>query len=194
MIGAIPSIVCSLAFAGLGYFVWLHKPRNNVKLIFSALCLVTFYWQMVFSISFFTSDSQYLDYLSKVAYVGILFLPFIFYHFIIEFLGLKKERKIVVLYYGVALVLTFLLPSNLVVTGHQKFAWGNFAAPGPMYPIYMISALVIMLRGVLLLRQAVSNPSAFNVGQNQVHYVFLGLGFYFLCAPIGIWSPLSPSG
>jgi signal transduction histidine kinase len=179
---AILPFICFLVFAGLGFFVLFQKPKTSERTLFSLLCFEAFYWQLVWFVSFFTSDSGYLDYLATIAYLTITFLPFTFYHFIVSYLRLKRERPFVLLFYGLGLILTLLLPTGLFVAGHQKYSWGNFAAPGPFYPVYMVSALLTMTRGITLLLKALKNPQFYGVSKNQLHYIFLGLVLYYLCA------------
>ena len=175
-------LICSLIFAALGFFVLFHKPRTQEKTIFSLLCFGAFYWQFVWFISFLTFDSFYLDYLSKIAYLTITFLPFAFYHFIVSYLKIKKERWLVLLFYALGIVLVSLLRADLFVRGHQKFSWGNFPAPGPVYPIFIILALATMTRGIWLLAKALKNPASYGFSKNQLSYIFVGLLLYYSCA------------
>jgi len=175
-------LICSLIFAALGFFVLFHNPKTYEKTIFSILCFEAFCWQFLLFFSFFSSDPSYLDYLAKIAYLTITFIPFTFYHFIVSHLKIKKERWLVLLFYSLGVFLIALLWTDLFVRGHQKFWWGNFPAPGPLYPIFVISALVTMTRGLWLLVKALKNPIVYGFSKNQLYYIFVGLLLYYSCA------------
>ena len=179
---AIPPLLGTLAFASLGLFVFLHPPHTKEKRIFSLLFIETFIWQIIWFISFFTKTSAHIDFLAKFAYLGITFIPFTFYHFIAEILKAKKEINLVRFFYILAVFLVAIIfPTNLFVAGHRSFSWGNFAAAGPLYPIFMISAFVAMLRGCYVLIKAKRHPENYPISRNHVHYLLLGLFAYFLC-------------
>ncbi len=178
---AILPFICLILLFGLGIFVLLHKPKTTQKILLSLLYFEAFYWQLVWFTSFFSVDPQYTDYLAKLAYVSITFLPFTFYHFIVSYLKLT-ERRWVLGSYTFGILLVVLLPTDLFVAGHQEFDWGNFAAPGPLYPVYMLSALGIMTRGLFLLIRAYQKLFMLTLSRNQLRYVFLGLFLYYTCA------------
>jgi len=176
------SLVCSLIFAALGLFVLFNRPKTQEKIVFSILCFEAFCWQFLLFLSFFSSDPSYLDYLAKIVYLAITFIPFTFYHFIVSYLKIKKERWLILLFYSLGVFLVALLWTDLFVRGHQKFSWGNFPAPGPVYPIFVISALMTMTRGLWLLVKALKNPILYGFSKNQLYYIFVGLLLYYSCA------------
>ena len=161
---ALPSLFGSLAFSSLACFVLSNKPTTKVKILFSTLCLETFWWQICWFASFFVEDPAYISLIAKVSYVTITFLPFTFYHFILTFLKRKQSRVELYFYYGIGVFLSLLLfPTNLYVRGHQSFWWGNFAAAGPLYPLFMVTAITSLLRGIFILSLAVKDPVSYNI-------------------------------
>lgn len=196
---AIPPLLGTLAFATLGLFIFFHPPHTKEKKLFSVLCLETFIWQVIWFISFFSPSLKFTDFLAKFAYLGITFIPFSFYHFIVEFLKAKEEKRYLFSFYTLGTFLVLLIfPTNLFVSGHRHFSWGNFAAAGPLYPIFMILALAAMIRGCYILIKAKSHPTQYPaVRRSQIHYLLLGLGSYFFCTldfPQVFGFPLYPVG
>ncbi len=181
---AIPPLVGTLVFFVLGLVVLFNKPRTPEKIIFSVLCLETFYWQVVWLASFFVqSNSSYVTYLAKLAYLAITPLPFTFYWLIV--VCLKKERSEKGYLAGFAVVgaalLLLLFSTDLFLAGNQHFSWGNFSKPGILYPIFTATALISMIRGLVLLRRSLQDPSLDVQSRNQMKYLFLGFCFYFFC-------------
>jgi len=178
---AIPPLFGTFAFSFLGFFLLFNKPRTKQKVLFSILCFETFYWQVIWFVSFFVRDSDYLTYLAKLAYLTIVPLPFTFYHFIVSYLDERREERNVKLFYGIAaLLIALLFPTSWFVAGNRRLYWGNFTYPGPLFSIFTVATFISMIRGLLLLhRRRRSETDA--AKRNQLNYLFLGFALYFGC-------------
>ena len=180
---SIPSLIATVAFAGLGLFIFLNRPRTPEKIIFSVLCFCTFYWELVWFISFFVTDDSFLTYLAKIVYFTITPLPFIFYHFIAAYLKRDSEKKYIISFYTFAILLIiFIFPTDLFIAGNRRYEWGNFSRPGPLYIFFVVGAVLSMLRGLVILRRDLRRSALHPDKQNQLKYLLLGFTFYFFCA------------
>jgi signal transduction histidine kinase len=181
---AVPPLLGTVAFAFLGVMVLLSRPRITPKLIFSVLCMETFFWQFIWFISFLVKPDadQLLTYLAKSAYLAITLIPFTFYHFIVSYLGIQKENRYVLMFYSVALGLIALLPTDLFVGGNRQFDWGHFTLPGPLYPLFTAMTLLSMVRGLIILSRAAFNDGAADcVLRNKIRYLLFAFVLYFFC-------------
>ena len=178
---AVPPLVGTVVFLFLGFFTLFNRPKTQEKTLFSILCFETFFWQFIWFYSFYCPKED-LTYIAKIAYLTITPLPFTFYHFIVSYLKQGKERKYVILFYGIAFILILLIfPTDLFVSGNRQLAWGNFTLPGPLYFVFALSALMSMARGVFIIRRAYQESLHVPERRNQLKYFFLGFGLYFFC-------------
>ncbi|MFT5207810.1 MAG: two-component system NtrC family sensor kinase [Candidatus Omnitrophota bacterium] len=178
---AAPPIVGTFAFGLLSLIVFSSKPKTNEKLLFSILCLETFFWQLIWFISFFLTDSNHISLSAKVAYIPITFLPFTFFHFIVVSVKRPSDYYLVRIFYALAIILVAsLFTTNYFIVGHNQFEWGNFAAAGPIFPVFTICAIAAMLRGVYILYDSTRKEASL-FKRNQKKYLLFGLLLYFFC-------------
>jgi len=178
---SIPSFIGTIVFLLLGFAVLFHRPQTKEKVLFSILCFETFFWEFVWFYSFYCPTER-LTYIAKVAYLTITFVPFTFYHFIVEYLKEKKERKYVIFFYVVAFILIALIfPTDWYIKGNRQHAWGNFSYPGFLYPVFVAAALFSMIKGLSVIRRFQINNGENQNLQNQIKYFFLAFGLYFFC-------------
>ena len=90
---SIPSFIASVLLLFLGIFVYNNNRRSPVNIAFALECLVSFIWQFSYGMMYlFSNDKPVAMLWMKVGYIGVIFISVFIYYFIIEFLGLKKER------------------------------------------------------------------------------------------------------
>ncbi len=180
---AIPPLLGSITFVSVGLFVLASKPRNNSKILFSILCLQSFWWQLAWFVSYFFEDLQFLKLFVKIVYIPIIFIPFTFYHFVIDYLGGKKEAGRIRFFYifgGIFSVLVFT--SDYFIRGIQKSVWGYFPTPGPLYIIDVAIAIYANAAGlIMLVREAATTSRISGNRRQQILYLIIGFGFYSLC-------------
>jgi len=176
---SIPPLIGTVVFFFLGALSLVNKPKSTERTLFSVLCFETFSWQVIWFASFYSSQEM-ISYLSRLAYVEIMFIPFTFYHFIVAYAGKKEDKRYVISGYCLALILTlFLFTSDLFVSGGQKFYWGYFPRPGPLLIVFMFSTFLTMVRGLIILNNEVVHGD--ETRRNQAKYLFFAFILYFLC-------------
>lgn len=180
---SVPPLFGSVLFSLLALFILSSKPRSISKLLLGLLCFETTLWQICWLVSFYIRIPIYISLVAKIAYLSITFLPFTFYHFISTFIEKKQITRSVMLFYSIGLILVSLLfTTDLYVAGYREFTWGNFASAGPMYPIFMIVAIISLILGLIRLLSAVKGNPKYAIDQNQGKYLLAGMIFYALCA------------
>ena len=178
----VPSLVGLLVFLALSGFLFLNKPVTKEKKLLAFLCFQTFYWELIWFISFFSNDEAFLKYVAKSVYLTITLVPFTFYHLMVELTASDRDKKYVRMgYFLVAALIMLLYPTDWYVAGNQRFTWGNFSLPGPLYPLFVIAGLASMGRGLVLLARAYRSTKEGSDQRNKVKYQFLGFAFYALC-------------
>lgn len=197
---AISPLVCAIIALGLGVFVFLKNIRSPINRAFALLCLETFWWQACWFATYFLRTPTQLDVCAKIAYSLILFLPFTYYHFAVQFLGLKGEMVWVRRFYFVGFFWLILLWStDLFVAGYHHFDWGHYARARLLHPIYLMFVAVVIVRTMVFLKKSTADPTYSAIIRNQNKFVFLsaclycvasieypinyGIGFY----PIGVF-------
>ena len=122
---AISPLLCAVFAFLLGSFVLSKNPKSSVNRSFALLCLETFWWQTCWFTIYYAGTDAQKDLIVRVGYSLILFLPFTYYHFVVEFLGLRREMVWVRRFYFVGIFWLFLLWLTKLFMSLSRFC-GNF--------------------------------------------------------------------
>ena len=198
-LSSIPTLVTALLSFGLGIFVLARNSDSKLNWTFGAWCLLTFYWQSCWTILFNVEDFSTADLLARLGYSGIIFIPIVFFHFVVEFTGARRERVLSALFYilgGVFVAAVWM--TSYFVSGIYRYAWGYYPRAGILHAFYLAMLVLMLLSGLRLLwrfkEQSGEAPTRLNqtkyvIGSTMIYSVasidFLanyGVGFY----PLGL--------
>lgn len=159
MYSLLPALVSGL-FLGYGVYVLAAKGPNRVSLCFFALCLTTFFWQATWAVLFQVRDPFWTDVLVRLGYLLIIFLPTSLYHFLVEIADRPRDRRWVMLSYGVSLVLGgFDLGTDLFVAGYYEYFFGHYPKAGPLHALHVLQTVVVVCRGLFVTWRAAGEAS-----------------------------------
>ena len=138
-------------YVALGIWV-LTRQKNKVHRLYGILCILTAAWQMVWVV---ISQPNLTSFNMRCVYVlhtFILFVPPVFYHFILEFteeikrpLGLKWS-------YAISGVFTlFVWLSPWFFSGFYEYSWGRSLKAGLLHPVFSLFVGLIVVRIFYLL-------------------------------------------
>ncbi len=173
----------SIVFLGLGFFVFLNGPKSRLNISYSLWALMTAWWQGSWAVLFTVSDPTLADFLVKVGYTGITFLPITYYHFVVEFLGIKEKKLWVLSSYGIGAVFVLLLwKTNFYINGFYSYPWGYYPKAGILHPVFLGFLSYLAFQGFYLPyeygKRNIDKPFRYN----QIRYVFFGNIIYGLAA------------
>lgn len=180
MYSLLPALVSGL-FLGYGLYVLSSSGFSRISLSFLALCLASFGWQGTWAVLFQTTDPQLADRLIRAGYLVIIFLPTCLYHFVVAVLGLRSERRWLLVSYALALALAGLnLATDLFVAGHHHYFFGFYPQAGPLHWIHVVQAGVVVGRGIWLCHRT-AQASAGERGR-RTRLLGLALVIYLMAA------------
>jgi len=176
------SYIISCAITGtlsflLGIFVYLKTRPSilNRLCMFVNLCISLWSWSL-FSREL-VSEKTTAIFFVRLCYVGAIFIPALFFHFVNSFLKLEK-RSLTVAFY--ALSLTFLIldftPLFIKDVG-PILSFRYYGIPGILYPFYAVSFIsIIAYSHYILIRRFKSSGGQ---TRNQIKYLLFAaiIGF-----------------
>jgi signal transduction histidine kinase len=178
---AIPPLVTCLLALFLCVFV-VSRSRTEANLTFAGVCICTAYWQGAWVLLFNVKDATFAEHVARIGYSGIIFIPFVFFHFISVFTN-SCNKRILGLGYGTAIVFLIVLWStNLFVSGTYSFFWGFYPKAGPFHPLYLFATTIILVRALWLLRKYRRQVSFQPIKVNQANYVAISTIIYSFSA------------
>lgn len=196
----IPPFLSSILFLTLGGFIYLNNRKSNVNRTFALICFVTFWWQFSWFILFNTQNEVLANYLIKIGYIGIIFIPIFCFHFIISFLrGISKFDKYL-LYFSYLMGVIFevvLLKTNYFINGFYKYSWGFYPKASIIHPLYLLLLTILVIRIFYLLFSNLEKKKRVSFTEYlQTKYILFASIFYAFAAPdfivnygIGFYPP-----
>jgi len=182
----IPPLISSILFLILGLFIYFKNRKLIVNLTFLLVCFATFWWQFSWFILFSTQSEFWASYLVKIGYMGIIFIPAIFYHFFVSFLGKTKTFDRYLLYFSYltgVIFLIFLFFTNYFINGFYNYFWGFYPKANFLHPFYLLLLTVLAIRIIyLLLFNLKEKKIISSYKYNQIKYLLWALIFYIFAA------------
>ncbi len=182
----IPPLLSSIFFLFLGSIVYFKNRRSPLNITFTLVCLVTFWWQFSWFILFNTQSESLANFLVRFGYIGIIFIPIFFFHFVLSFLHnvSKFDKYLLHFAYCSGLIFELLLPTKLFIDGFYKYFWGFYPKAGILHPIYLFLLTVLAVRGLyLLISSLVKKKKLIPITQKyQIEYFLLALIFYIFAS------------
>jgi signal transduction histidine kinase len=181
----LPPLLSSILFLFLGGFVYLNNRKSIVNITFALVCFVTFWWQFSWFILFNTQNEVLANYLVKIGYIGIIFIPIFFFHFFLSFLrevSTKFDRYL--LYFSYLMGLAFeaiLLTTNYFINGFYEYSWGFYPKAGFLHPLYLLALTALAIRGLYLLFSFLKKKTV-PTEYRQEKYLLWALIFYIFAS------------
>lgn len=134
--GYLLSAFCCISFISFVLGRNEKSPTRNAFVLQVALALI---WQLGTYFVLTADDSQTATIISRVAYIGCIFLSVASFHVIVSFLDLQYQKKFV--WFGYAFGAAVFIPqlfSNLLIDTVYQYSWGYWFHAGPGHPIFLI--------------------------------------------------------
>lgn len=176
---SIPTLVGAMAALFIGFFVLLKNIRSKTNISFALFCLSIFAWLFSFTISYSNKDPLVALLWAKAGCIAVDFTGPLFYHFVVTFLGLRKELKwIYIVYFLVSVVFLLSVGTEYIYLKEPMYhSWGYYPVAGSLHPLTILLHCTVVFRALFLLYSAleklrVTFPSN---KYNQVKYIYYGL-------------------
>lgn len=201
---AISPFFCAIFAFLLGILVLLKNFKSPINRSFALLCFETTHWQICWFISYYFTTSAQKDFIVRLAFMVILFVPFTYYHFIVQFLRVKKEILWSKVFYFISSIWLILIwTTKWFIVGYQQFWWGYYPKAGFLYSFYLGIVAIAIVRTLILLSRVSCDGSVSANIRNQNKFVLLATWFYCFVSieylidygvniyPIGVYFILS---
>jgi len=182
----IPPFLSSVLFLTLGIFIYLNNRKSNVNITFALICFVTFWWQFSWFILFNIQSEVLANYLVKIGYVGIIFIPIFCFHFILSFLRKFSKFDRYLLYFSYLMGLIFevtLLTTNYFIDGFYKYFWGFYPRADIFHLLYLLLLTILVIRiFYLLFSNLTKKKEVSSTEYLQTRYMLFASIFYAIAS------------
>lgn len=180
MYALLPIFVSSL-FLLCGIHVLTTRWRTRAGRVFFCLTVLISVWQGLWAFLFQASDIGTAQMLAKAGWVAILVLPTTLYHFATEVAEYPEQQRWLITSYALdAVLIVFLLSSDLVITGVQHFHFGFYPKAGPLEAVHIAQTLALVSRSMWLLYVGQQHATAEK--RKRLRTCLFGIGLISLSA------------
>ncbi len=180
---SISGLIIGITSVFLGFFVLLKSKGDRAKKVWAIFCFSVAVWGFGgLKISLITDQLQALFWW-RMTYIGIIFIPILFYQFVHLFLELQK-RKILYLFYFFGLLFLIL---EWTPWAYLFFGLNNISLlfdslywvypPTPLFIYFILFWFFIIIYSHFELYKALKKSSGLK--QMQIKYFFLGMVIAF---------------
>jgi len=171
------SILIAFSSWGFGGFVWFKGPRKKVHALWALTCLVIGLWSLGFGVTVGVSDFGIALWWNRyVSYLGAIFIPVVYFHFVLVLLNRTSPRLVRAGYGTASLLLLVNFSGNLIsVAPFPPFAFFTTA-----YPLFHGFTLYFIVYAVLAhgyLYDAMQESTGMR--KNQLRFIFWGTAVGF---------------
>lgn len=179
---SIPVLIIAISLLVTGIVVLFNKKENILNKIFFLLCLTSTIWLSFTFLSYNTDISERAAFWYRFAYVGITFIAFTFFHYIMAVLG-KNEKMGVMIKVGYAAGAVFsidILFGAGIINGVYHYFWGFYPKRGPLHPVFLVFFLGYIITGAtfIVLELVKKYKELSNKRRIQLIYILIGLLVY----------------
>ncbi|MFH1478164.1 MAG: ATP-binding protein [Candidatus Omnitrophota bacterium] len=174
---AIPLLASSLL--GFSSAVFLLLKSKGLKLkpstIFAFIWLGDAIWFFGYFLMILTKDKQLAIMFARFAYLGVMLIPTLFYHFTISFLDIKnKERGIRFVYLQFLFFVILLFNTDFIVSGVYNYFYGFHTKVGKLHFLFLLSFVYIFLTCFFKLYRGLRKERHTSlIEYNRIKYIFL---------------------
>lgn len=161
----------------LGVFVYFKNRSSNVNKICMLLNLSISLWSWPLSMRELVSEKATALFFVRLCYVGAVFIPPLFLHFVNSLLNIKN--KILILSYILAFIFLFFDFTPLFIKDVGPIlSFRFYGIPGPIFYIYAISFVIIIGYSHFILIKYFNK--AWGQKRNQIKYLLIAAIIGFL--------------
>jgi len=174
--GFIP-FFCGIIVVILGIFVLKKNIKSKINLSYSFLCFVASIWMIFYGLSYFLNkETILLEYLFKIGYSGVIFIPIVWVQFIIYFLRLDKKEKFIPLIYFIGFIFLLLLwKTQYFMNGLYKYFWGYYPRASIVsHPFFLLFYSLLWTFGMFLLLEQYRKEDS-PIRRNHIKYTIFSL-------------------
>ena len=178
-----PHLIVSIIVISFGIFVCAKNKYSKVNHSFALFCLPISIWLFASFIAYNCRTEFRILLWFKISYMGIIFIPVTFYHFVFNVLNRKIDKIIVKINYIVGLIFSIVLSFNWLIIGLYKYQWGYYPKASPYtHPLFLLffSTLFAVSAITLFLGFTSKKATRSLLGRMRIKYIFLGTLVGFL--------------
>lgn len=185
VIYVIPPILGSIVMITLTLISILRGKRNPTNLLFACICFLGALVNANVVLVSLLPDKHLALTIDRSLYLFIVFAIPLLIHFTHSFLGITRRRVLENGAYLFSVGILFFTPTDLFISGLQRYSFGMIAKAGPLFYVFAVVTLCSVLYSLAVLFYALTK-SQDNYKKNRIKYILGGMGLGALLISLNI--------
>jgi two-component system NtrC family sensor kinase len=135
---SVPPLLAGTLVFSCGLWIFLQKPRGSPNVTFSLVTLGVSTWLFSSFMMYSSPDPQDAAFWGRVAYLGVVIIPAVFFHFSVRYSQHSGKNRLVAFWYFAGGVFLALIPSDLIIDGVYSYSWGHYTKAGFLHPLFLL--------------------------------------------------------
>lgn len=133
-------LLSAIFVLGLGLFILSRKLRSSLHVVFFFLAVSVSVWLLGTYKMFTSITDEQVIWWDRSIYIGVIFIPALFYHFSVLFTKQKSryQKQSVVLAYVISLFFLIMSRTPYFVDGVFYYEWGVHTKAGPLHHVFLL--------------------------------------------------------
>jgi len=190
MLFPISACSVSLGCIFIGLLILFYNKQSIAHRAFFLFTLSIFIW-LYFKSTYVYIHADYLPTLlaERISYSGVLFIPISFYYFLLEFLQLRGNKRIIfwILFIINIMWLLILCLTPLLIEGIYRYRWACYPKSGPLNYLFVLYFISIFIYCLVIVYSSYRNAPS-NKNKLQLKWIFVSFLVSFFA--IGDFLPM----
>jgi len=135
---SVPPLLAGTLIIACGLWVLMKHPRALVNITFGLICGAVSIWLFSFFMVYSSSDETEANFWARCVYVGVVYIPAVFYHFSSSLLPDRMPNKLIATNYFISTAFLLLIPTPYLVSGNYTYFWGHYPKAGLLHPLFLM--------------------------------------------------------
>jgi two-component system, NtrC family, sensor kinase len=171
----IPPLVSLVALFVLGAVALLKGKGQKANLLFAGICVLGGLLSLDKALGSIVTDPGLALRISRADHRFVVFFVPLYLHFTFAFLGIKKQKGLLVLAYAISVGLSLVSQHDCYLKGVKHYFFGYYALGGPLARVFgLVSSANTLYCLYLLSRRLSKEKDPFR--KNKTKYIVVGLG------------------
>jgi signal transduction histidine kinase len=107
-----------------GFLVLSKNRKLKVNQIFFFFTVTVTIWLLATFVMFLSKTDEQAIFWDRIVYIGVVFIPITFYHFVLLFTKIKNQKRVLYLGYFLSFIFLILSRTNYFLEDLYKYSWG----------------------------------------------------------------------
>ena len=170
-------LTTAIASLGLGLIVFLHNKKIETNRSWFYLSITVFLWSFGYYKALTSNSLGEAAFWNRISYLGSIFIPATYYHFI-SVLTDSIDKKKIKIFYLCSSIFVLFLPTNLIIASAKSSAgFKYFTQPGKLYPFLAIYFISLAFYAIFKLLKTINKTTGYK--KHRLFYVAISsiIGF-----------------